>query len=83
MQISNEDQIRKIKDVCSQRLSQPASSPYRMADICSSIPELITNEHGYHTNCYKKFTSHLNRLEQECHDDCDSKDEHAHAQGSN
>ena len=55
------DKLRHIKE---QRLAEPVTSSYRMVEQCHLIPDEITDNHGYHWNCYKRFTGNLDRLQQ-------------------
>ena len=56
--------LRKLKDIRTRRMSQPANSAYRMETSCARIPhELDKNfEYGYHRECYQRFTMNLHRL---------------------
>ena len=33
-----------------------------MIDICEQIPDAVSDQHGYHRDCYAHFTSNLDRL---------------------
>ena len=33
-----------------------------MQFVCQQIPETFTSQHGYHRDCYQRFSSNLNRL---------------------
>ena len=55
------ERFKHIKDIQKKRLSQPLYSSYRMVDICEQIPDEVSDEHGYHRDCYAHFTSNLNR----------------------
>ena len=57
-----ENRLEKLLDISKQRLSQPAESPCRMEESCKLIPEELKPEHGYHRDCYQRFTKNLNRL---------------------
>ena len=59
---SNE-RFQKLRKIAEDRQRQPASSVYRLTEICRQIPENYTEEHGYHRECYQRFTIHLDRLE--------------------
>ena len=54
--------LKKILEIKKQRLDEPIASSTRMQQQCSLIPDSIEDHHGYHTNCYKRFTGNLNRL---------------------
>ena len=51
-----------LKNIRDRRLSQPYDSPFRMEEACKLILEDISNEHGYHRDCYQYFTKNLDRL---------------------
>lgn len=57
---------RGYHSICDMRLCEPATSPYRMKDICDQIPltleGLPLDETGYHQTCYKSFTGKLGGL---------------------
>jgi len=57
-----EDILAKLQDVKRRRLAEPLTSPYRMTDICNQIPAELSSHHGYHRECYKRFTMNLTRL---------------------
>lgn len=56
--------FKKLQDVCSLRLLQPAGSVHRMADVCSQVPTAYSEErmYGYHRACYQRFTGNLGRM---------------------
>ena len=56
--------LKFLQNVRDHRLAEPATSNYRMADICQGIPDDLTDKHkqGYHRGCYQRFISNLNRL---------------------
>ena len=56
--------LKFLQNIWDRRLAEPATSNYRMADICQEIPDDLTDKHqqGYHRGCYQRFTSNLNRL---------------------
>ena len=55
--------FQQLREVSSLRLSQPTVSKHRMEDICRQLPEELNYDHGYHRDCYQKFTNHLDRLQ--------------------
>ena len=57
-----EDRLYKLIDIRKLRLAQPADSHYRMKDICAQIPETVSENVGYHRDCYKRFSANLHRL---------------------
>ena len=59
-----EETFIKLQEIKSRRLSEPYTSTYRMTDICNQIPDKLSSHHGYHRECYKRFTMNLNRLSQ-------------------
>lgn len=64
-QIKNpNDRIEKIKIIRDKRLLEPPSSPRRLEQMCRSIPEEISEAHGYHPTCYKIFTNHTENLKE-------------------
>lgn len=54
--------LAKLHQIKTQRLSKPMNSPYRMTAICNQITDVLARNHGYHRECYKRFTMNLNRL---------------------
>ena len=57
-----EERLSKLKEIQKLRLSEPVDSPHRMSYVCSQIPDMVGEDHGYHRQCYKRFTSNLGRL---------------------
>lgn len=57
------ERFQRIKDIKKLRLSQALESPYRMSEACEQIPDTYSDHHGYHRDCYARFTSNLKRLE--------------------
>jgi len=57
-----EDTLAKLQGIKRKRLAEPLTSPYRMTDICKQIPDELSPNHGYHRECYKRFTMNLTRL---------------------
>ena len=55
--------ITKILEVKYQRLAEHVNSNHRMQEQCFLIPDDFNESHGYHWNCYKRFTGNLNRLQ--------------------
>ena len=53
------DSICEIRD---KRQSQPLGSSQRRDVICGQIPQQFADNHGYHRECYQRFTSNLDRL---------------------
>ena len=56
------DRIRYLQSVRELRLSMPPGSSSRMETVCEQIPTVILECHGYHRDCYQRFTNHLDRL---------------------
>ena len=48
--------FKKIRDVANIRRLQPGGSRENMVDICKGIPDSRGPNHGYHRQCYMKFT---------------------------
>ena len=59
-----EQKFAKLPDVKKKRLAQPSESPHRMTDTCELIPDILAEQHGFHWECYKRFTMNLDRLKQ-------------------
>ena len=62
---------KKLKDLLKirdDRLKLPINSPYRMHKQCKSIPESLDGIDialtGWHRECYKKFTHHIDRIKE-------------------
>ena len=58
----SEGRLRKLKDVCNLRQSQPAGSSQRMDEACALLPDTVKDNHGYHRDCYQRFTANIQRL---------------------
>ena len=56
--------IDKIQEIKRARTEEAVTSCYRMQEQCNLIPDSIAEHHGYHWNCYKRFTGNLDRLAQ-------------------
>lgn len=54
-----QERLEKLMNIQRLRQIQPTSSTQRLD---SQIPEVIHEKHGYHRDCYQKFTKNLNRL---------------------
>lgn len=57
-----EDKIEHIREIAKKRLKEPIGSTRRFQNVCDQIPTIILESHGYHRDCYRKFSSHLERL---------------------
>ena len=44
-------------------MAQPSDSAYRMESICVGLPEVVEPHHGYHRDCYQRFTANPKRLQ--------------------
>ena len=53
--------FEKIKQNAFKRLNQPGGSSYKLSQQCANIPTTLMNHHGYHRNCYQRFTKYLDR----------------------
>jgi hypothetical protein len=49
----------KLLEIHSKRLKQPVNSSFRMGSACAGIPTTFESGLGYHRECYKRFSSHL------------------------
>lgn len=58
------ERLRKLQEIRDRRLSQPITSAHRMQATCDLIPDQLSTNHGYHQECYKRFTMNLNRLQE-------------------
>jgi len=54
--------LARLKEIRDMRLAQPHGSVQRMTSTCDLIPNSLTEAHGYHRECYQRFTMNLNRL---------------------
>ena len=45
-----------LKEICKSRLFQPLGSIDQMIETCKLIPDVITENSGYHRECYQRFT---------------------------
>ena len=52
-----------IKKIGNLKMVQPSDSAYRMESICVDLPEVLEPHHGYHHDCYQRFTANLKRLQ--------------------
>ena len=51
--------FRTIKEIGRLRMAQPSNSAYRMESICVGLPTVLEHHHGYHCDCYQRFTANL------------------------
>ena len=58
----NEDRFQKIQSTAALRQRLPQGSSEAHSKICANIPDTFDTHHGYHKECYRKFTKHLDRL---------------------
>ena len=56
--------FEKVKQIAFKRLNQPGGSSYKLSEQCANIPTTLSNHHGYHRDCYQRFTKNLDRLEE-------------------
>ena len=58
--------LEKLEQIARKRLGQEFGSVHRMEkisqDFLSNIQTICENTHGYHRDCYQRFTANLNRL---------------------
>ena len=57
------EKLRHIQNLRDLRMSQPPGTKSRMEAVCEQIPSDIEEPIGYHRDCYRNFTRHLERLE--------------------
>lgn len=57
-----DEKFERIKEIGQQRLGQGETSPYCLHEQVMCIPSLLTEYHGYHRDCYQRFTKNLDRL---------------------
>ena len=57
-----EEIFERIKHIRDQRLNQPIDYRYRMDKMCALVPSQLKSHHGYHRECYQRFTMDLQRL---------------------
>lgn len=57
-----ENRLNKLQEIRDQRRCEPIDSRHRMEESCSLVPEELLPEHGYHRDCYQRFTMNLGRL---------------------
>ena len=63
--VSKYDRLHEIRHT---RLAEAPDSPYRMEEVCNQLPDKLESHHGYHRECYQRFTMNLNRLKQQPND---------------
>ena len=64
-QVADKDKkFEKIKQTAFKRLSQPSGSSYKLSEQCANIPTTLKNHHGYHRDCYQRFTKNLDRFKE-------------------
>ena len=51
--------FEKIKEIGRLRMAQPSNSAYRVERICVGLPTVLKHHHGYHRDCYQRFTANL------------------------
>jgi len=54
--------LARLKEIRDKRLAQPHGSVQHMTSTCDLIPDSLTECHGYHRECYQRFTMNLSRL---------------------
>ena len=59
-----EERFSTIHDIRRRRSEEPANSAQRMDSVCQLIPNKMQPDHGYHRECYQRFTMNLGRLKQ-------------------
>ena len=62
-----DERLTKLKEVSKERLSLPADSSQRFTEICKKIPDAVGDGHGYHRDCYRRFTAHIRKPSSEPH----------------
>jgi len=68
------DPNRRFQELVSKRDRRyltSLSSSQRKESACQLIPEQLEDHHGYHRDCYKRFTNHLDKLPQVSDDPAD------------
>ena len=58
-----DDRLERIRKIGNLRMAQPSDSAYRMERICVGLPEGLEPHHGYHRDCYQRFTANIKRLQ--------------------
>ena len=56
------ERLGYLKNIRTKRLSEPIGCKTRMLSACEAIPDVISDDHGYHQTCYQRFTRNLDRL---------------------
>ena len=54
--------LSKIQSIKSKRLQQKPGASSRLEEECKNVPDKLENFHGYHKDCYRKFTKNSERL---------------------
>ena len=54
--------LGRLKENRDMRLEQPHGSVQRLTSTCDLMPDSLTEGHGYHRECYQRFTMNFNRL---------------------
>ena len=57
-----EERFDKIHEIKRRRLAESAASVHRMDRVCQLVPNNMKPEHGYHRECYQRFTMNLGQL---------------------
>ncbi len=57
-----EDILKRIQTIKCKRLQQKPGAASRLEDECKRVPEELCSNHGYHKDCYRKFTKNSERL---------------------
>lgn len=57
-----QERFQTICSVRDRRQSQALGSSHRRDAICEQVPEQFGENHGYHRECYQRFTGNLDRL---------------------
>ena len=60
----NDKKLENIKQIAFKRLNPPDGSSYGLFEQCANILTKLTNNYGFHRECYQRFTKNLDRLEE-------------------
>lgn len=55
--------LNKLVDIANIRMDMPNDSASRMENTCTNLFGKVTEESGYHRDCYQRFTMNLPRLQ--------------------
>ena len=57
-----QEKLENVKRIAELRKRQSVGSTGRYIEVCEKVPDTLHESDGYHRQCYRKFSRHLDRL---------------------